>query len=142
MPLPELIPTVTSGRRHQAAFFDELYLVAPDDLVPGKRIACLSQIGVNLMLQRRVNHTSRAVIPTGTYQEASSPAYEEADLIEEWCEDRLGAGLTIHAAMVEAVKWLREDSSGGVMRQQLLENPQHRSTVRREMRAVLRALRQ
>lgn len=141
MPLPELIPTVTSGKRHQAAFFDELYLVAPDDLVPDKRIACFSQTGVNIMLQRWVNHTSRAVVPTGTYQEVSSPAYEEADLIEEWCEDRLGAGLTIHAATVEAMKWLREDP-GGVMRQQLLEDPQHRSTVRKEMRAALRALRE
>lgn len=75
MPLPELVPTATSGRRHQAAFFDELYLVAPDDLVPEKRVACLSQTGVNLMLQRWINHNSRAVVPTGTYQEVSSPSY-------------------------------------------------------------------
>jgi hypothetical protein len=35
------------------------------------------------------------VVPTATYQEVSSPAYEEADLIEEWCEERIEAGLEI-----------------------------------------------
>ena len=42
MPLPELKPTVTSGKRNPAAFFDELYLIGPDDLKPDKRVACLS----------------------------------------------------------------------------------------------------
>lgn len=32
MPLPELIPTVTSGKRNQAAFLDEIYLASPDNL--------------------------------------------------------------------------------------------------------------
>lgn len=82
MPLPELIPTLETGRRHQAAFFDEPYLVSPDDLMPDKRIAYLSQTGVNLLLQRWVHHNSRVVVPTATYQEVSSPAYEEADLID------------------------------------------------------------
>jgi len=141
MPLPELIPTVTSGRRNQAAFFDELYLASPEALAPEKRIACLSQTGVNLLLQRWVNHNSRVVIITARYQEVSSSAFEEADLIEEWCEDRLEAGLSVHDATVEAVKWLREDDGGGVTRQRLLEDPQSRSTVRSQMRAVLRSLR-
>lgn len=86
---PDLNPGVTSGKRHQAAFFDEPYLVGPDDLDLDKRVACMSQTGVNLLLQRWVHHNSRAVIPTATYQEVSSPAYEETDLIEEWVEERL-----------------------------------------------------
>jgi hypothetical protein len=45
MPLPDLNPSVTSGKRHQAAFFDELYLVGPDDLDLNKRVACMSQTG-------------------------------------------------------------------------------------------------
>jgi hypothetical protein len=86
MPLPELIPTVESGRRRQAAFFDEPYLVSPDDLAVDRRIACLSQTGVNLLLQRWVHHNSRVVVPTVTYQEVSSPAYEEAGMAHqgEW----------------------------------------------------------
>ncbi len=141
MPLPELVPAVETGRRHQAAFFDELYLVAADDLAADKRSACLSQMGVNLLLQRWVHHNSRVVVPTTTYQEVSSPAYEEADLIEEWCEERVEAGLEIQDASVEAIKWLREDNGGGVTRQRMLEDPQNRSTARRQMRAALRLLR-
>ncbi|MGH3972238.1 MAG: hypothetical protein ACRDS9_02770 [Pseudonocardiaceae bacterium] len=141
MPLPELIPALDTGRRHQAGFFDEPYLVGPDDLTLDKRIACLSQTGVNLLLQRWVHHNSRVVVPTATYQEVSSPAYEEADLIEEWCEERVESALTIQEAAVEAMKWLREDTDGGVTRQRMLEDPQNRSTVRRQMRTALRQLR-
>ena len=50
MPLPDLNPSVTTRNRHQAAFFDEPYLVGPDDLDLNKRVACLSQTGVNLLL--------------------------------------------------------------------------------------------
>lgn len=141
MPLPDLMPSVDSGRRHQAAFLDELYLVSPDDLAAENRVACLSQAGVNLLLQRWVHHNSRVVVPTVTYQEVTSPAYEEADLIEYWCEERIGAGLGVRDASVEAIKWLREESSGGVTRQMMLEDPQRRSSVRRDMHAALRKLR-
>lgn len=140
MPLPELIPTAETGKRHQAAFFDELYLVRSADLALDKRIACLSQTGVNLLLQRWVHHNSRVVVPTAMYQEVSSPAYEETDLVEEWCEERIEAGLEIQEATIEAMKWLREDSGGGVSRQRMLQDPQNRSTVRRQMRATLRQL--
>ena len=141
MPLPDLKPTVTSGKRHQAAFFDEPYLVGPDDLGPDKRVACLSQTGSTCFCSGGVHHNSRAVVPTATYQDVSSPAFEEADLIEEWAEERLEAGLDIREATIEAVKWLREDDGGGVTRQELLENPQSRSTVRQQLRAALRQLR-
>lgn len=140
MPLPELVPTLASAKRHQAAFFDAPYMIGPDALNLDKRIACLSPIGVNLLLQRWVHHNSRVVVPTMTYQDVSSSAYEEADLIEEWCEQRVEAGIDIHGAATEAVKWLREDAGGGVIRQRLLDDPQNRSTVRRQMRAALREL--
>jgi hypothetical protein len=141
MPLPELIPDATSGQRHQAAFFDELYLVAPENLIPEKRIACMSQAGVNLLLQRWVHHNSRMVVPTWQYQETSSGAYEESDLIEEWCEERMQADVTVYDATVEAMKWLREDIDLAPTRQQRLGDPQQRSAVRREMRGALRSMR-
>jgi hypothetical protein len=140
MPLPDLKPAVASGRRNQAAFFDEPYLVGPDDLDPQRRVACLAQTGVNLLLQRWVHHNSRAVVPTATYQDVSSPAFEEADLIEEWVEERLEAGLDMREATIEAVKWLREDAGVGLTRQALLENPQSRSIIRQQLRAALRRL--
>lgn len=75
------------------------------------------------------------------YQEVSSAVYEEADLIEEWCEERMRPEATAQEATLEALKWLRADAGGGVTRQQLLENPQNRSGIRKEMRTALRALR-
>ncbi len=137
MPLPDLIPSVASGRRSQAAFFDELYLVAPERLA--SRIACLSQLGVNLLLQRWVSHNSRVVIPTSTYNKATSGVYEESDLIEEWCEELLPAGILPEKATVECMTWLREDV-GGVTRQRMLEDEQHRSEIRRQMRSAIRSL--
>ncbi len=67
--------------------------------------------------------------------------YEEADLTEEWCEDQMAAGLTLEEAEAEAMKWIREENSPGVIRQKLLSDPQQRSTVRKEVRTHLRYLR-
>ena len=79
-------------------------------------------------------------MPTWQYQQVSGAAYEEADLVEEWCEERIGQDLTIHEASVEAMKWLREDVDATQTRQERLEDPQQRSAVRKEMRATLRSL--
>jgi hypothetical protein len=136
MPLPDLIPTVDTGKRNQAGFFDELHLVEPDALE--NRVACLSQLGVNLLLQRWIRHNSRAVVPTFTLNEVTSGVFEEADLIEEWCEERMASGVTFEQATKDCVAWLREDAGGGQMRQKLLEDPQNRSGIRKQMRAALR----
>lgn len=140
MPLPELFVAVTSGRRHQAAFFDELYFVAPEQLLPESRAACLSPLGVNLLLQRWVFHNSRVVAETWKVQEVTSGPYEEADLTEEWVDERTLAGINAHDAMFEALDWLRAASANGETRQRMLEDPQKRSPVRQEMRAHLRSL--
>lgn len=141
MPLPVLYPNVDSGKRHQAAIFDSPYLVEGEALDREKRISCMSQLGCNLLLQRWVHFNSRAVIPTPTYDEVVSPAYEEADLIEEWCEDRLTDSLRLPDAEHEAMGWLRDEQNSGQTRQSLLEDPQRRSAVRQEMRSHLRGLR-
>jgi hypothetical protein len=141
MPLPELIPSGHAESRHQAALFTEMYLASPDALAAATRVACLSQAGVNLLMQRWVNHNSRMVAPTWQYQDVTSAAFDEADLIEEWCDERTGAGLSVHEATVEVMKWLREDIDGVSTRQNRLEEAQQRSAVRSEMRVKLRSLR-
>lgn len=139
MPLPGLKPSSADGKGHAAAFFDSMHIVSPVQL--GKRVACLSQLGVNLLLQRWVHHNSRVVVPTATYDEQTSGVFEEADLIEDWCEDRLGV-VTVDAATTEAVAWLRQPAvTGGEMRQKQLAEPQLRSQIRKDMRAHLKALR-
>jgi hypothetical protein len=139
MPLPDLFPDITSGRRNQAGFFAELHLVSPKRLE--NRTAGLSQLGVNLFLQRWVRHNSRVVVPAVTYNEATSSVYDEADLIEEWCDERTSAEFTVEQATAECVAWLRDTGDTGLMRQTMLEDPQTRSTVRKQMRIALKALR-
>jgi hypothetical protein len=76
------------------------------------------------------------VVPMATYQEASSPAYDEADLTKERCKEWPETGLDVQDASVEAMTWLREDTGAGVTRQRMLDQ----STVRRQLCAALRQL--
>jgi hypothetical protein len=82
----------------------------------------------------------RIVIPSSTYNEVTGGVYDEADLIEEWCEQRIAADLSISKAINECVAWLREDLSPSPTRQDLLRDPQCRSSVRKQMRAALKIL--
>lgn len=134
-PLPDLLPEVQGQARNQAGDFDCLYTVAPALLTD--RIACLSPFGVNLLLQRWVHYSSRVVVPTFDFQTQTVAFYEEADLIEEWC-DEMG-GSDVAAATSACLDWLREDVNGR-SRQELLKDPQTHSTIRREMRKHVRTL--
>ncbi|MFI1842954.1 hypothetical protein ACH439_12605 [Streptomyces microflavus] len=140
MPLPDLHPEATSPRkRHWAAMFDSLYLVTPHQL-GDNRIACLSEAGINLLLQRWVHHSSRATVATHTFEGANSHVFEEADLIEDWSVERVGHGLKREDAAAECVAWLREDQGEGETRQRQLRVRQQRSAIRSAMRKRLRSL--
>lgn len=135
MPLPDLRLSQQGAARHHAALFAELDLVAPPAL--GQRIACLSARGINLLLQRWLHHNSRVVVPTGDFLKAVGGPFEEADLVEEWCEERASTDPAVASA--ECLAWLRQPSTPeGIPRQRLLEDEQNRSTIRREMRRHLR----
>jgi hypothetical protein len=133
MPLPELLAGITSNRRHQAAFFDNTYHAHPSDLT--KRIACLSPRGVNLLLQRWVYHSSRVVVPSFDFEAAVSPVYEQADIIEEWCDIAVTAGRTLDEAIDDAYAWLRE-VEGGLTRERALQEPERRALIRRQARSA------
>ena len=134
-PLPELIDGA-----HFAANLAGLILAPSMAFDPVQRVASLSQSGVNLLLQRWVHHNSRAIIPTWQYQEVTSPEFDEADLMEEWCEDQVADGQSIQEVTVTAHEWLRSDSGNGETWQSLLQDPQKRSTVRKAMRARLQRI--
>lgn len=138
MPLPELYPD--SATVMYAGDFMRLRLAPRTIETEGLRIACLSQVGVNLLLQRWVHHNSRVVVSTHLYQEVTSGPFEECDLSEEWADDRTGSVADHASAWNEAHEWLRADSGDGRSRQALLIDPQHRSSLRRDMRASLRAM--
>jgi hypothetical protein len=138
--LPAPYPGADGRAKPCAAFFDSCYHVSPEQLDAGTRIACLSPVGINLMLQRRVKHFSRVTVQTHLFQEANLGVYEEADLIEDWCMAREDDGIKIGDAVAECVSWLTEDL-GGRRRQDLLKDAQQRSTVRKQMRDRLKQLR-
>lgn len=133
MPLPGLRPDIASQSQHQAANFDNLYTVAPALLT--SRIASLSPFGVNILLQRWVHYSSRVVVPTHTFHEQTVAFYEEADLIEEWCDEASSEDL--QAATQACLNWLRTDRDGSTY-QELLKDPQSHSMIRRAMRKVLK----
>lgn len=138
MPLPDLVEG--DPEPHHAGLFTSPHLVTPDWLERTKRVACMSPLGVNLLLQRWVFHNSRAAVPTAKYDEATSAQYEEADGIEEWCTARGAQKVSIADATVEATAWLDDDGGGGVKRRVLLENRQYRASIRKAMRAYVRDL--
>lgn len=133
MPFPDIQPGVITQARHQAASFDNLYMVSPDLLV--SRIAELSPLGVNLLLQRWVHFSSRVVVPTHIFHEQTRSFYEEADLIEEWCDEVGGDDLRVTTQA--CLDWLRADRNGTTY-QELLKDPQSHSRIRRALRQELR----
>jgi hypothetical protein len=143
MPLPELLPSVDTDERHQAAIFNEIYLASSESLGAGTRVACLSHLGVNLLLQRWVHHNSRLIPTTRDFTAVTVGPYEEADLVEEWCNQEVSDSVTIEQATTEAVKWLRQKRPGASLtRQEMLTDSQQRSTVRREMATELQSRRE
>ncbi|MER8096548.1 hypothetical protein [Streptomyces goshikiensis] len=140
MPLPAPMPGAEGKSRPLAAYFDTSYHISPAQLLAGKRIACLSVLGIDLMLQRRVKHFSRVTVPTDDFDKANIHVYEEADLLEEWCMEREDHGVKAEDAFSESLKWLREDL-GGRTRQDMLKDAGLRSTVRQQMGQRLRELR-
>ncbi|MEL0625390.1 hypothetical protein V6245_00380 [Salinibacterium amurskyense] len=136
MPLPDLNG---EGTGHHSSFFHKPSLLSSDLLESGTRLACLSQLGVNLLLQRWVHHNSRVVVPTWSVDQATAEQYEEADLIEEWVDDWHSAGLDPASGESSAHEWLRSKPANGTASwQSMLGNAQTRSKVRSAMRAELR----
>jgi hypothetical protein len=119
--------------------FEEFDAVTRDELEAGTRIAILSGLGVNLLVQRWLHHNSRVIVPTITINLQTSGPFEEADLTQEACDDLLAAGRTIADAMTIVDHWL--DEAGGASEtshRDMLADPQQRSSVRASLRRQVR----
>ena len=138
MPLPDLLLEVDSGKRHQAALFDVLGIAASVELIPGRRIACLSEPGVCLALQRFNHHNSRIIVPTKQLLDVIGGPFEEVEITEEWCDEAVRNGVATATAAADCLAWLRQDIGDGRTRQGELEMPQHRSRIRRDARTLCR----
>ncbi|OBK13969.1 hypothetical protein [Mycobacterium asiaticum] len=142
MPLADLIPgTEDKASQHYSAMLHMPHLATPAELQAATRIACMSQTGVNLLLQRWVHHNSRAIVATHLYQEVSSAQFEEADITEDWCIDREEDGVDIATATTQIDAWLSSATDDGSTHRDLLKNPQKRSHVRKAMRSHLQNMR-
>jgi len=133
MPFPDVRPGLATQARHQAANFDNLYTIDPNLLT--SRIASLSPFGVNLLLQRWVHYSSRVVVPTNDFQAQTVAFYEEADLIEDWCDERGSDDLRLETQA--CLDWLRAERDG-LTYQEMLQHPQSHSMIRRAMRQELK----
>lgn len=138
MSLPDLLD-VESNKRHQAVMFDRVNVCASSELLPDRRLVCLTQMGVNLLLQRWNHHSSRAVVPTWQLDEVTSGPFEEADLAGEWCDEAVAVGIDLLTANSEFIAWMRADLGDGATRQKMITNPQLRSRVRQEIRSELQS---
>jgi hypothetical protein len=138
MPLARLMPD--AEKEHWTAKFDRHHIVTSKQLLDGTRTACLSQVGLNLAMQRWIHHNSRAIVPTWIIQEVTGAQFEEADIIEDWCIDREDDVVAAEAAIIEIDAWLTEEVNG-VKRRDQLKDLQLRAEVRRGAANHLRALR-
>lgn len=128
MPLPDLMTWVDSGKRNQVAMFDDTFHVHRDEL--RSRIACLSLRGVDLLVQRWVHHCSRVVVKTADIDQVTSGAYEEVEIVEEWCGIATQNGVSSEDAIRDADVWLK-GAFGSMTRREALVSPQYRSQIRR-----------
>lgn len=129
MPLPKLLDS-----KDYSADFVDLEVIASRELSAHPRIAVLSQSGVNLLMQRWVHHSTRLVVPTHRYSDTTVGPFDEADLTEEWIEERADDGADPVEAERECASWLGVRVNDRT-RRALLADPQHASSVRREARA-------
>jgi YD repeat-containing protein len=131
MPLPELL---TADGQSYALKYDLCGRVRSQVLAESERLACLDPFGICLLLQRKVHHESRVIIPTSKFHEACAAVFEEVDLVEEWLEAARAAGADLQAAAEELHAFIREPRAAERTLQEALHDPSRRGHVRRIVR--------
>ena len=133
MPLPDL---PIKGDYH-VANFDQIAPISNSQFSDNKRIACLSDNGINHLQQRLINHLTRFVVPIGNLQDAFSHTYFEADLLEKWVKELTKI---FENPTAKFDKWIR--GGGSPSRQKRLEDEKERPCVRSEMREKIKRLKE
>ena len=133
MPLPDL------GGRFRTADFQSIRSVSTLTLSCGNRIACLSQVGVNLLQQRMIFHLTRFVAPTRDLDGAFCHTFIEAELLEEWVEAKHNQGASVDDAAKSFDEMTRSPFAepAGETMQDALRDPQKRAAVRKRIRKAL-----
>lgn len=140
MPLPDL---VGPGDSRYRATFELAGRVPTATLQLSRRLACLSERGITLLLQRLAFGQTRVVVDLDTLHDAIAHVLEEADLLEEWLSSRCQVAdhelvAAIHREE-EQFGALMNGAVNGVTRRQRLLDPKERAAVRRMVREALTA---
>ena len=130
MPLPELNPE--ERETHHSARFEDCGSVAPELLVEAKRVACLDPRGITLLQQRYVYHLTRYEADLDSLHKVSEPNLIEAELLEDWLESALEAGISAEEAMKSFLDFIRAPGDGTTL-QKDLEDRTRQAAVRREI---------
>ena len=138
MPLPALQPQFSSSKANHAALFDETYHVHPDDLALQSRIACLSEVGTYLLLQRWVFHSSRVIPSVRDFEAMNQHVFAEVELLDTWCEAAAEAGVPLEDALSHVNAWLDEPGVDGATRRKTLRDPGGRSSLTRGVKTETR----
>lgn len=121
--------------------FDQLLVVSREAIADARRTLVLSEVGVNLLVQRWIHYNSRVIIPTITINEQLSPQFAEADLVMEVAQELTQSGWGDDDVRGVVEGWLSSSSVNTERsRRARLADPQQRSAVRREIRSLLAAL--
>ena len=115
--------------------FDELDVIARDEILEAERTAILAERGVNLLVQRWLHHNSRVIVPTITIHAQTTGPFEEADLVGEAIGDLMDFGVPKDDALRDIDEWLgRSQTESGPVRREMLNDPQSRGGVRTALR--------
>lgn len=124
-----LLPNLCRDDVPWSADFFNAHTVPGGQVQAATRIAQLSPIGVNLLMQRWVYHNTRVAIPTEAFHEAIAPQHAEVELQAEWVFQAEEKGRSQDEAITAFIEWLAEDDR---RRAKSLNDPQKRACVRRE----------
>jgi hypothetical protein len=139
MPLPGLRRT---GDLRDRAIFEEACRVPTSILRSERRVACLSESGILLLLQRMTFNMTRVAVYLDTLLQSIDYVLEEVDLLEEWMRTRLVAptGPDLEPASREQEEAfdvvLGRTVDGSTLRDGL-RDPKARAAVRRAVRAAM-----
>lgn len=140
------LPEVWDGRS-VAARLDEFGMVRTEQLDLDARVACLSEEGIRLLLQRFFACFARVTVGLSTLGTALLGPLTEAELLEDWNEalarQRVESGadrndaLTEEASEFDAVLSTRNPETGARLRDGLTDSVSA-SRVRREVREEIK----
>ncbi len=134
------VPDLLLDGALRVGLLDELGRAQTENIRGTRRLACMSELGLNILQQRLVWHLTRFEVPTHQLYEASAHTIEEAELMEDWSDTVCDAGWTEQNAAEAFERFVREDRGGGRTYQGDLRDPQLRPSVRAACRAEARRL--